>query len=338
LIIGLFILSGMKKISADPPHVGLLTKWGEKKPIIYNEGWIFLFLKPIFLNVIEINVKKRDKVTKIDARPSDLSEISMPITITWSPNCEDGQDLINFVDNGKHESIEERLNEMISQRIREWLASENEGPETWMEARAAGELAAMAIVKRIVKDNLDKIPSDIPTEILLKFYDSRKPNNREKERWGEHWGKVESKINLLEPAEKNKLEEALEKRREIIRGLLAGSSNLKNHSLGVRIHRLTIGEVKVLGEVAKAAEQEAKEEAEKNAEKREIEGVMDRITQLSYQLKIPASKANEIVEIERGKITKNIQEFQINLSEDTLGALEKIFKGLLSKIIWKGDK
>lgn len=75
--------------------------------------------------------------------------------------------------------------------------------------------------------------------------------------------------------------------------------------LGISISRLTIGRIKELGELAKAAERKAVEEQERAGEETEIEFVRSKIKDLMAD-GLTAQEAIDLIQVERGKISVSV--------------------------------
>lgn len=113
-----------------------------------------------------------------------------------------------------------------------------------------------------------------------------------------------------------------------ITAIRRGGGIVKIQSLGIILNRLNIGRIEVKGEMATQAERPAIEERQKEAEAIEIKHIAERIAELTAQGLSP-SEAAEIVQTERGKVTKEIQEHKYTGIE---GIAEALGRGLSSFI------
>ena len=96
---------------------------------------------------------------------------------------------------------------------------------------------------------------------------------------------------------------------EIATNLRRGNGNQKIESLGIILDRVNITEVKPKNpKLADAADESAIEKRQKVAEKIEIQTVKELAAELVAELKIDPKTALEIIQTERKKVTKNIQE------------------------------
>ena len=107
--------------------------------------------------------------------------------------------------------------------------------------------------------------------------------------------------------------------------------------LGIILNRLNIGEMAVTGEVAKAAEFRAKEEKEREGEILELEHIAKRVNKLK-KTGFSGEQSIEILQTERGKVKKQINENKLNISEETRKTIENIASVLGSLLKKGGDK
>jgi len=117
-----------------------------------------------------------------------------------------------------------------------------------------------------------------------------------------------------------------EEETEIIRKVGQGNGLQPIPQLGITLNRLNIGKIKPKGKLAEAAERWVVEGAESKGEKLEITHVLDLILQLKQVLDIPTEQAIEIVQTERGKVSKKIREIKGNISGETQKMIEKIIE------------
>src|SRR5664280_477054 len=107
---------------------------------------------------------------------------------------------------------------------------------------------------------------------------------------------------------------------KIIQRIRVGNGVQPIEQMGITLNRLNITEIKPLGELALAAERLVKE-------KQDIKGVhyvVDQIDQISKKVGCTQAQALEILQTERNKVTKKIQEIKGGVSDDTVKAVEKI--------------
>lgn len=103
-----------------------------------------------------------------------------------------------------------------------------------------------------------------------------------------------------------------------------GHGNCKHKKLGFRFNRLNIGDMKILGETAIAAEKMAKEERDREAEKVEMAHAIDMIKKVAAETGLSIEEAKELFQTERSKVVKTIDERRLNISDETRKALKEI--------------
>ena len=350
----IYLWYGFRTVSADPITVAVMQLFGNYTGGLKGPG--LRFYPPGFSSV-DINVTLTNRDISLETRVTDRSAIKMEVGITFKPNVKNGDETVNFIRAGKEAGVFNIFSDIVSTAIRQWATSPEEGPATWMDAVSSRE-EALAVLLQAVNGNailgnsdeqIEKTRAilqqiDIPLVILYKrkTFPNKKPNEIEASQWGGRWGDkdhkdgknrdweiYEDRISGLSAEENNVLETSLACVREHLRTARQGNADIAIKDLGVILTRLNIKETQPLGDVAKAAEKQAKEEQERLGEITELNHVAERIRDLANKANIPPALAAEMVQTERGKVIKNIQENKYNLSPDILAALP----GILSSIM-----
>jgi regulator of protease activity HflC (stomatin/prohibitin superfamily) len=342
-IIGSFVLLGLRKIPIH--HVGQVTRLGRRVPGEYREeGWNWI---PFWEDIISINIERITfTVTAEKALTPDRASSKIPVTITWRPVkgllCE-------YINSKNEEGVKEQLTGKIQERIREWCVNTEEGPATWYELNQTKLEGTSVLVKRIASNSLAEVPDyaqSIPTWIWLVYFSNRKPKTftKNEEAWSKNdWKLVKDVLSTIETTlginAVTDLKVEIEKRREEVNSIRTGTGAIIVEDLGIVIERLNIGEVEVLGEVAKAAEQQAKELQEREAEKLELDGVEARMkTLMAPPFNFSNSEARELIQTERKKVIKTINETKINVSESTSELVKILGTEIIDAIIKKTKK
>lgn len=121
---------------------------------------------------------------------------------------------------------------------------------------------------------------------------------------------------------------------KIAMNLRRGNGNQKIESLGIILDRVNVTEVKPKNpKLADAADESAIEKRQKMSEKIEIQTVKELAAELVKELKIDPKTALEIIQTERKKVTKNIQENKYDISGVPPDVMT-IALGIISK--WAG--
>jgi regulator of protease activity HflC (stomatin/prohibitin superfamily) len=154
IVIGLMlaiVLQGLRRIPADPPEVALVTFLGKRTRKVKREGWRFFFAYPYIFGYIPIGITNIPQdFTPSEVRTPDNAELKVPVSITWRPNGDKPEALITFIDNGMESGVKAILQNIVSERIRQWHRSPKEGPQTWEEAMGATDKTVEAILGTIL--------------------------------------------------------------------------------------------------------------------------------------------------------------------------------------------
>ena len=352
-----FLLQGLRRIENDPPHKGIVTilgkrqykeRNGEKITVYTNEGWQFFPFCPFVTSPIHIDVSRKNFQIEVITRTPDRALVKIMVDVTVRPWAER---LIEYLDSGEFEGVKSQFSGEISERIRGWVEGEEEGPKNWPELYQARLEAISILIRRIAgkkkMDKLAEIPDEvqeIPTSILLKFYSKERPvgkkwpneefSENEKAWADEDWEKVREVIDNLNDAKKKEVKEAVKKRRRVINDLRSGDTKIELDDLGVILERLNVSNIEVLGRTAEAADQEAKEQEELKAEALEVGHLLTQIKRLKETGYSP-EQALEILQTERGKVNKSIDEKKLNISPESRQLFEKLGKETLDMIFNK---
>lgn len=341
LLIGIFIVTCFVKIPVR--HVGQVTFLGKRiHGRFKEEGWRFLALNPFLFDVILIDIGKIPFQVIIEkALTPDNASSRIPIDIVFKPLPEK---LIEYINSGGEKGVREQFSGKIQERVREWCFDEEGGPSDWMELNKSQLEGTSVLVTKIARNSITEIPDyaqNVPTWIWLRFFSKPKPKKllKNEEYWAKNdWEAVKSVLyeieNDLGKDSVNNLINKVKDRKTEVESLRIGEETIKIEDLGVELTRLNIGDIDVLGEVAKHADQEAKEIQERKAEETELSHVITQV-QKFIDLGYSREQALEAVQTERNKVSKTIQEKKINVSPETRESVEKIFGDLTKNVLDK---
>ena len=361
---GAFVLQGLRKIPAKPPHKALVTIFGERhwkavkiqrdgkieivrETISKNEGWDFFPLFPYWYGYILVKVERIPfTVVAEKMRTPDRANSKVPVFLTIRPYP---QKFIEYIDSGGEEGVKNQLTGKIQERVREWAMADEEGPADWKELNRSRLEAVSVLVTTIARNSLSQIPlyaQEVPTFIWLRYYSRPQPKKffKNEEEWGkDNWAKVREALKRISeeqgPEAEVMLKEAVEARRREIGALRAGNGTIIIEDLGVMIERLNIGDIDVLGGVGEQAEKEAREAEEREGEALELRHVGARIKELmDPPFNYTPEQALEIVQTERDKVKKTIEEKKISIAPETRGLIERVATKLGEQFIRGGKQ
>ncbi|MFH1608856.1 MAG: SPFH domain-containing protein [Patescibacteria group bacterium] len=341
--VGVFLLQGFKKISADPPEVGQLTVLGKRIEGNYlKEGWHFLPLYPFWFGMILVNVEKKTvTIVAETVRTPDRANSKIPVFIAYRPV---NSLLVNYLNSKGEKGVEEQILGKIEERIREWAMGQEEGPADWIELNQSKLEATSILVTNLAKNSITKVPlfaQKVPTWIWLRYYSEPKPKKffKNEKKWtARNWKKVEDELAEIKANHGDEgveaLEEAVEKRRQDIKNLQLGNGTIVLNDLGIVLERMNIGNIDVLGKVAEMADNEAKEAMERKAEALEVKNILERVKEfMGEPYKFTPEHALEAVLVNMEKIPKSIKEKKLNASSETLEALKEMLPEALKTVL-----
>lgn len=301
------VLQALAKIPADPPCIALVTLFGEPIPKVKKNGYRLFFFRPFVFGYILIDVsKKNSKAEDIPSqllRAPDRAELEFYPELTWMPQGDDAKDLIEgYIKSGREDGVWNILRGIVQEKLRQFVTSSIEGPQTGEKMLEAGDDCVAILLKAIAGEELQRIPSEIPTLILLHY--SQKPRPlplpEEKDIAGENWEKIDNYLTKLPSTQKDEIEQAVEERRKVIQSIKNGNGSQKISHLGIIITRLNLAQILPKGEFARTLELKPKEEQERKAEIFETETDLMKAEQLCQKMsasgeKISLQKAFETI-------------------------------------------
>lgn len=336
-VIGAFMLQGLRRIPANPPHKGQMTLFGRRiSGKFFNEGWRLFPFFPYLIGFILVKVERITfEIVSEKTRTPDRAESKIPVFLTGRPIPEL---LVNYLDSGGEKGVEHQLRGKILERIREWGMGPEEGPATWIELNQSHLEAVSVLVKQIAGNCLPVIPDyaqQVPTWIWLRYFSQPQPTKflKNEKPWARNkWKKIKEVLKSIEESKGvaaiEKLEKAVEQRRKAIEDLRTGSGTIVLQDLGFMLERLNLGDIDVLGDVGKQAEGEAKEEQERQKDALELKFVRERIEELMLPpFNYTNAQARDIVQTERGKVVRAIDDKQISLDATTAQIVATVLGG-----------
>jgi len=336
--IGIF-LQGLRKIPADPPHIALVTLFGERIPKLKREGWrFFLFFDFVYghilvpVSAIDFDLPLQKFYVPVKGKKKSdqgVAGLEAGISLTVLPAFEEqnGRDrpdlVINFLNMGgmgfvkgmKKISSEDEttrgvlgiLFDIVQTRLREWGISRGEGPQDYLEAMGAHGEATTVLLKAILDKSLDVVQNE---ELFSHVYRMRFSGKKLPKALGNAW-------NALSVEEREKISSAVERRHEAMLSVRAGTGYFIKEDLGLVITRLNIKTILPSGDYIQAIDALQREKLEAQAEAYEADAFGKRVLEIADKLQIPIAEAIERFQVERKKITHSIEEKKYNIPPDT---------------------
>lgn len=151
LLLGIIAISGIIIVPNDPPHIGQITRLGQRTNEYMEEGFNFLFLKGFTKNVIFFNVTKKNiDFEQVLLTPDNVTTRVLS-SVSYTPDIENMTTYLNI---GGEEGVNHMITDIEEEKLRTWSRSKTEGPQTWEELSNSSEEAVKAIISAICAETL----------------------------------------------------------------------------------------------------------------------------------------------------------------------------------------
>lgn len=320
----------------------------------YREGIRTFFLRPVDSEVLKPGIyacpgyplvagliledvaKKNPELPEYTVRLPNETQVAYRFGLTVFVS-----NIYNFVKAGRWPEVLGRLQNDVVTHLSEWAQSKNYGPQNQNEAiQMTGEVIRK-LMKGLLGNRLPQLPTKVPTDIVMKFFSDPRPEMfiAEKKLYPT-WDAVEKQLHEDNPTPQDweNLLAKVKKRKEDFDKIRSGEGNWEIEPLGITIVRLNHHQIpRYVGKITEVASKKAEEQAERAGEREELEFGEEMIKRLSGmkpkdQLKFSPAESREFFQTERKKITKEIKEIKLNLSESSEAALERIANRLIDKL------
>jgi|GEM_PF-6254555 len=326
-LLGAFITQGLdRSATASPYQVSLLTQWGNYYPCIKKPGIRFFPLKGFWFKPIVLDAELINQdISGQEVITPDHALVVIPVALNWRINDDNPWETIKFLKVGREQRVKDIFNDIIRERLRSWAYGKRSGVGSWEDVLGADYEASACLLKGVAGNGIDKIPSKIPTDILIKAHTGSECTDKEKKQWQDegNW-----KSEVLKELKKRKVKEMIKERMKLVEESRLGTAKIEQPALGVIVTRLYVGDIRPAGELAKTIDLEVKERREREAEKIETEASTKRISYLMKELGMTLEEATQHFRIERNKTTHTIDEKRLSIAPEAGKILQGI-RGLL---------
>jgi regulator of protease activity HflC (stomatin/prohibitin superfamily) len=347
------VLQGLVFIPQNPPHLAIPTLFGRWLHKVRVPGWRFALFRPFFMGytVIPSRSVNLDYPDQVVRTPGDNAPSKVPVSITYSPADGYVDELGNFVEvpellhnylsrgaksgvetleevqreiksGNRQDGVTEILEDIKREILRTWSRSPLEGPQNWEQLQTSGREASAILVKNLVSSAFPKIPSVIPSIILLKYLEwggeESFTGKKEREEWQKRWKPIWEGYST---EEKEKIRKAVSDRRACIDAARVGTGNFVHPTLGIKIERLNVGDIDLTGKPQEAADRRVTEKLEAEAESIEAQNLIDNSKKISEELAIPTGAGLDAFQVERGKVTRTIDRREVAVDHETRGMI-----------------
>lgn len=363
-----FIGQGLKEAQNDPPEFFVVTIFGSPTNMIKRAGWRFFPLKGLVFDGIAVNAGWVNEdldtesglpgvnyLTADDIEGGAMISFSYVVTtpvkgkLVKDPN---GMDVIparNFIAVGKEDGIRDILDDKVISAFIRFMRT----VPKWNDAVTLDNGAIAELVKAIADgDGLDRIPSSVPTDTLMRYYGIIKGGYTDKETKafeaeapgvpieeairskidGDKTGdEAENARQLIEarreggdhvPADYEEfLKLMLKEREKVLSDLKSGRARIPIDSLGITLLKVNIGERSFDPEVLEAHSLKTRELAERESERVQTQARNEQADAIYGDGKDfggSRKDARELALIEAGKMvgTRETKVFEVKITAD----------------------
>jgi len=116
LVAGLVYVQGLQKVPAQPYTMAMRTFFGRPYLVYLRPGWHFFLGYPFIFGMIQFKAEK----TNVNREPQDViapdaAAMNTEVQYTYTP-----EDLFVFLHSGGHDGVQEILNDIVEQELRQW--------------------------------------------------------------------------------------------------------------------------------------------------------------------------------------------------------------------------
>jgi len=237
----IFMGTSVHNIDASVPNIAIPKIFGNYVNRAIGPGWIFVPFKGWLLDYeLMFGGELNPLFPTEGVIPTDSSTVSIPNDVYVRA---DRNNPVQVIEVGGLDEAINRMKNQVVRRERIWLASKTEGPQDLNHAREMGEEVVHMILEGLLKDDLQRVDSRIPTEVLIGIYNHRQMVASERT-----W---EAQYNALPAERKQELMDAVGEHIQLIRDARNGKRSIPLKHLGLIIERFGADNIEPSGDTLK---------------------------------------------------------------------------------------
>jgi hypothetical protein len=343
ILLLIFWIQALANTPANPPMRAIPKIWGnyvnaDSGGISLDPGVTFWPLRGLVFSYDLFDASQIDLTLAVDEWTPDGNKITVNPFFNYIVN----PDLpVYFIKAGGRARVEEKLDQRIEGRVREWISSKQEGPLTWQEAQQSNGLGMDVVIQKLFPGTLPLIPNSILTTIaaipggdnislamFIRYFVGRPalPEKASKKDLELKKFEVSAKIILdkLKVDDRptwDALKEAVDRRVEFVENVKAGGCRFPIDNLGIIILQAAIGNITPDAAAAKAADRVAEATQDMRVRTIRSDNQRQRIETMKKTFNGDSKAATEAIQILDGEIKKTVTETQVGLQGDNVKAL-----------------
>lgn len=327
LLSGGFLIEAIKDIDPQNNQVAIPIVNNKLVNRLLGSGWKFIPLRGFFfLDVMRLSgMSFSTRFDSIVILPDD-KEINDPAQIYW---IIDPYNPIPFVRLGSNQTerlmeLNQRLQEQIGQRLRQWLCSTTEGPRTLEQARQMRDEEMLAILEKISGDDISRLHPDLTNEQIFGFL--------KKYPWMEAEKEARKKFRALSEEERNALLEGAKNHLlKLVDDARNGHAKIRLVDLGIIVTRFGVSNIEPTPETKAGMLKVSAADWDAQAQAKTAASVAAEAELYAKTSPIPID-ATKYALIRRGIVKEKIKQNEIKLSPNVTDAVLALGAQLLSKL------
>jgi hypothetical protein len=343
ILLAAYWLQGLADTPANPPMRAVPKFLGNY--IAANTGGISLDpgltwypLRGLLFSYDLLDASQFDLTLAVDEWTPDGNKITInPFFIyIFNPDLP-----VSFIKAGGRARVEEKIDQRIEGRLREWISSKQEGPLTWQDALQSNGLGMDVVIEKLFPGQLPPIPpnliatvsalpggGNITLPMFIRYFTGRPtlPEKAEKKdlelkRFEVTAKKTLDNMKIADRPTWDALSNAVQKRVDFVENVKAGGCKFKIDNLGIIILGASIANI--TPDAAAAAAADAVAVARQDARVRTIksDNQRQRIKDMKVVFNNDTKAATEAIQLLDKEVTKEVKEVKVGLEGDTLKGL-----------------
>ncbi len=326
LSFGGFLIQAIARIDPERNEVAIPIVGEKFVSRLIGPGWIFIPLRGFFfldfMILTGLNLSNRSKSVIILPDDKEIEEeIAFYFVI-------DPYNPIPFINMGQTlearlVELDKRLDEQAGQRLRQWLCSKKEGPQTLDQAREMRDEEILAILEKIKSDDVTRLHPKLTNAEIIGIYKNHP--------WLHVETEVRKEFSRLTESEKAGLMKSAEGLLNQINDLRNGKGQVRIVALGIIVTRFGIGDIEPTEETRAGMLSVGKADWDAQAQAKTAQSVAAEAALYAKASPIPIDAVKTTL-IRRQIVKEDIKVNEVRLSPNVTDTITALGTQLMNKL------
>jgi len=336
-------LQGLADIFPDPPTRAVPKFWtafinADSGSFSLKSGRWFFPLRGLLFGYDTYDASQTDLTLSVDEWTPDGNKITVNPFFTYIVNPDHPA---WFINTGRKAGAEQKLDQRVEGRMREWISSRQEGPLTWQEALQSNGLGMDVLIQKLFPGQLPPVPpaliaivaaipggDNISLSMFIRYF-IKKPALPEKAEEKDlelkknevRAKKILDKLKTTDRPTWDALRDAVQRRVDFVENVKAGGCRFPIDNLGIIILLASIASISPDDATAAAADRVAAATQDMRVRTIKSDNQRQRIESMKPTFGGDAKLATETIQLLDEEIEKKVTETQVGLQGDNVRAL-----------------